>query len=372
MSNKNNNKHVMEVIYSFDIGGSEMIAANLAKHFKKKGKSISVCATHSGKGPISDILEMESIACFAMDCESYSRIKRRIMLYKVFKKNKVDILHVHHVSMLALCYYSAKLAGVKKIVVTEHNEINISLYPKLIKKAIRLCNKINYVTVIHNELKKYFEDEIKVPSIKLKIIPNGVNTNKYFPHLNTVKLRSSIGVNVDEVVIGCIGRLHEYKDHKNLIRAVSIIKKISNVSIKLLIIGDGYLRGELETFVENENLHNIVQFLGERDDIDRLLNILDILVISSSTEGLPMVLLEAMSSGVPCIATSVGGIPNVITKNCGILVSPENPDQLANEIIYLAMNESMRKEMGRNARQLVLDKYTDQKMFKSYENILFD
>lgn len=93
-SNYKNNSRIMEVIYSFEVGGSEMLAVGISTYMKEHGSNISVCATHSKEGPISKILKNRNIKCFAMDVESKTRIGRRYALYKLFKKEKIDVLHI--------------------------------------------------------------------------------------------------------------------------------------------------------------------------------------------------------------------------------------------------------------------------------------
>jgi len=361
---------IMEVIYSFEIGGSEMLSVGISSYMKERGANISVCATHSMEGPISKILQDSEIECFAMNVEARGRIARRFALYQLFRKQKVDVLHIHHVSIFALCYLPAMLAGVKRIIVTEHNEIDLVNNSRLKRKAIKICKKIFKVTVIHQQLAEYFKKEIKLSPDKIQVIQNGVDTERFSPKQPDEKLISEFGFDKNDRIIGCIGRLHKFKNHKMLINAISLLDKKILMHLKILIVGDGEMRAELEKQVLKHQLQSCIIFLGERSDIPEILNMLDFLVLTSSTEGVPMIILEAMSSGVPCIATNVGGISEIISNDCGAIVSPDDEKGLAELIEKFSLSEQLLMNMRKSCRARALELYDKDIMFGNYYKIL--
>jgi len=366
-----NRPHLMEVIYSFETGGSETLAADLAAHFHGEGTPVSVCSSHTGPGPISDQLERSGIPCYPLDGENRSRIARRLDLYRLFRNTAVDILHIHHVSLLPLCYWPARLAGVKRIVTTEHNEIFIEQSSRVRRLARHYCPKIEAVTAIHKALLDYLRRELRLPDSKLALIPNGVDTRRFSPGPANPDLRASLGIPEDAVVAGCIGRLHEHKGHGNLLEATKRVLD-QHPGFRLLIIGDGPLRPDLEAAVRRDRMGENVHFLGERRDVAGLLGNLDFFVLASETEGVPIVLLEAMSVGVPCVATEVGGVPELIDNTDGRLAPPGDPEKLAKSMLELCGSPATRHAIAANTRRQVMEKYDTRRMLEAYQRLLFE
>jgi len=365
-----NNINIMEVIFSFQIGGSEMLAVKIANFLRMSGYNISVCATHSVKGPISDILENNNIRCFAMDVNSYNWFVRRVRLFFLFKSHNIHTLHIQHVSMFMLCYYPAKLAGVKNIIVTEHNNVNFIENKKLTVKARRYLSKVSMVTVIHDQLRNYFIEELGVKKNKITTIYNGVDIEKYTPGHKDVEFLRMHKIAQSDIILGIVGRLHPYKNHLLLFKALAnICRKFTH--IKLLVIGDGQLKNALVEYSYLNNLDNNIIFLGEQNNISFLLNNLDIMVFASTTEGVPMALLEGMSSGLPCISTNVGGVSDVIINdNNGLLIQSGSVDELELAITRLAKSEEDRARLGKMARRTICDKFNEKYMLNNYLNVI--
>lgn len=359
----------MEVVYSFETGGSETLAADLAGNFSARGTPVSVCSTHGGYGPVSRRLIEAGIACHALAGEKRSRIRRLYDLYRLFRQEAVDVLHIQHISLLPLCYWPARVAGVKRIVTTEHNEIFVKESAKLRRRARHYCRNIEAVTAIHGELLDYLQRTLKLPPDRLHLIPNGVDTERFSPGDPSPGFREALGVPEDAVLAGCIGRLHEHKGHRDLLRAAKEVHERFD-RFRLLIVGDGPLRDPLESAARREGLEGVVTFLGERRDISELLRAMDMAVLSSETEGVPIVLLEAMSTGVPCVATAVGGVPELIDQTDGRLVRPRDPQALAAAMLELCRSRETRLAVAGNALAKVREHYDTRQMFAAYERLL--
>jgi len=355
----------MEVIFTFQIGGSERLAANIAKKLSARGFHVSVCATHSGKGPISDDLESAGIECFAIDAESKNRIRRRYDLFRTFRDNKIDVIHVHHVGIFSLVYLPARLAGVKKIVVTEHNEIDLLNNARLRRFAKRTLNRIDAVTAIHKQLAEYMQKTLGVASQKLHVIYNGIDIDRFRPS----KTASRQPQNSDSYRAVFVGRLHPHKNLDMLINAVARINKSGKASLSLDIVGTGALKNTLHEKVVRDGLEDCVHFLGQKTDVPRLLPTYDFLVMSSLTEGVPLVILEALSSGVPCLATDVGGIAEILPENTGIVVQPGNMEALVSGMQKM-MDQERLAGFRRHARDHVIRHFSEEKMLDEYIQVL--
>jgi glycosyltransferase involved in cell wall biosynthesis len=194
------------------------------------------------------------------------------------------------------------------------------------------------------------------------MVYNGINPAHFFIS------KEDKAVNAKKT-IGIIGRLAAVKDHKNLINAFKLAReKLKN--IELMIVGDGPLKQELESYVQEMGLAESVVFTGARRDIAQLLSGFDIFILSSLDEGMPITLLEAMAAGVPVIATKVGGIPEIVVDGkTGFLVPPQAPDKLAEKIYLLLENGKLADLMGKEGRKSVDENFSIGKMVSKYEAI---
>lgn len=370
MSGEAKNQIILEVIYSFDIGGSERLAAAIAQSAHKIGKSVGVVAINGTNGPIRDQLEQNGIPCYGINGGNVSRFTVLFNLFKLFRKLKPTVLHMHHVTQLIACFWPAKLVGVPKLVLTEHANYSIRIIPKLNKRAKFYCPKVDVVTTVHDGLKKYFHEELNVPSNIQITIPNGVDTTRFAPKKRNLTLRNSLSIQENAMVLGCIGRLVEAKDHENLLQSIYLLVKQGVTNIVVLVIGGGPLLERIENKIEELKLGDFVHCIGERSDIEELLHQCDVVVMSSKREGFPMVLLEAMSSGIPCISTNVGAVPQLISEGSGIVVPPEDSEALAAAIKEIYLNREKLPQMGKCAREIVTTNYGIEEVLSKYLQVL--
>jgi len=164
-----------------------------------------------------------------------------------------------------------------------------------------------------------------------------------------------------------IGRFSEEKNHKGLIDAFKIFHAVKPNSV-LELIGDGSLFDEIKKYVAEQNLEGAVSFLGLKTDVYRYINEADIFVLSSLYEGIPMTLIEAMGTGIPIVATNVGGIPNMLKNNQSALLTSVDSQEISNAFVSLLENEDLRKKIGKSAQTESL-KFSSQNMTVKYMEI---
>ena len=364
-------KTLIEVIYSSSIGGSERLAATLAREFKARGLNVSVCATHSVEGPISE--ELEGIDFRGFGFETRSRVGKwlfPIQLYLYFKRKRVEVLHVQHVFVFQRCYWPARLAGVKNIVLTEHSDYAFRTMPEYKETSRKYAPLADTVTAIHKRLQQYLVEELSVPVGKMRVIYNSVDTERFSPGLPHSNLRGQLGLDEACVLLGWVGRMHDAKDLANLVNAYEIISATASSSHALVLIGDGDDRAMAETLVRNKGLSEQVFFLGERPDIPDLMRNFSFYISSSKNEGVPLVILEAMSTGLACVTTEVGGIAEVVKPGTGLLVPPKDPQALASAAVKLIDDRIFRAQTGAQARSYVTRNYRFVDMIDAYQEVL--
>jgi len=217
--------------------------------------------------------------------------------------------------------------------------------PTYRRQSRHYCRFADEVTVVHPSMKSFFLSELAVPAERLHYIPNGVRLQAENP-LERAQVRRTLGIPDTDFLWIFAGRLAEVKDLPTLIRAFAIARGKSQQKLRLMLVGDGDQRSHLEQLSRELGLGASVSFLGARLDVPSLMVAADGFALSSRSEGLPMVLLEAMAAHVPCVATAVGGIPELLSGGAGVVSPPGDPAQLASALLEVAANPSMRRTIA--------------------------
>jgi glycosyltransferase involved in cell wall biosynthesis len=211
-----------------------------------------------------------------------------------------------------------------------------------------------------------------VPRHKIRYIPNGVDTERFKPNLeDRLKVRKELGV--EGFVWLAVGRFDPPKDYPNMLQAFArVVHKHSNTI--LLIAGDGPLRKTMENLARELGIEKRTKFLGIRRDIPQLMNAADAYVMSSSREGMPNVLLEASATGLPIVATDVGGNREIVLDGVtGFLVPPRNPEALARAMLRIMdLSDEERKEMGKRARKHIEFKFNLDRVVDLWEILYYE
>jgi len=241
----------------------------------------------------------------------------------------------------------------KKIVAHYHGgDPSMLLHPfRVIKKiTLRLADKI--IAINRAEVRRLI-NYWKVPKEKIVYIPNGVDTN-FFKPLSNVKKS-------DNIVL-FVGNLVKDKGVDLLLKAfIKCRKRLKNQNLKLVIIGEGYMRHVLEKVVKEVGLVDSVKFLGRlsHEELVKIYNMATVTVLPSRKEGLPLVPLESMACGTPVIATATEGTRDIITHGVdGLLVPIGDVEKLAEAICTVVSNSELRDQMGKNARKKVEEKFS--------------
>ena len=342
---------VLHLIHSMPIAGAESVLANLLICLNDCEPDLHVeLATLKGNGHFSELVAAAEIPVHTLDMAGIYDIRVLPKLIRLVSEGNYDIVHVH----LAFPSYCAALASywVRKScwVFTEHSErnrrrdwwffrpIDSAVYSRFI--AVNACSR-----AVRQSLEQW------VPSVapKMVTIPNGV------PIPRLVE-KGAVDGQRGLTRLLFAGRLEHVKGVDLLIEAVS---RLQFFDFELKIAGYGTQQDYLEELVETYGVQDKVEFVGARDDLDDFMRWADVMVMPSRFEGLPMVLLEAMSFELPVVATRVGGIPEVIENGVnGWLVDPENVDCLTAQLQQLLENPQLLFGIGERARQRIQSEYS--------------
>ncbi|MDD5680060.1 MAG: glycosyltransferase [Candidatus Omnitrophica bacterium] len=348
--------NVLYVILNLGQGGAERVVIDLAKGLDRSRFKPMVCCLYD-KGPFAGELEEAGINVMALNKKH--RIEPSIIkrIAEIVKKNNIDVVHTHLWGPNFWGRIAAKKAGVKVIIATEHNEDvwKGKLYFFFDKW---LAGWTDRIIVVSKNVKSFYVNRVGLDPAKIKVIYNGINVDKKnSSHSSILQLKKEFGINEGEDVLAVVGRLVPQKGHRYFLLALKEL--IRERKVKGLIVGAGYLEGELKSLSRSLGLENRVLFTGLRTDVQGILGIVNALIVPSLREGLPIVALEAMAAGVPVVASEVGGLPEMIThEETGILVEPKNYPALKEAISKLLADGSLSSYIKENAKRKVYNEFS--------------
>ncbi|WP_243361540.1 glycosyltransferase [Fundidesulfovibrio terrae] len=358
-------KRILQVVYSLGVGGSEMVARDIALGLTQLGWENAVCALEQD-GALRHELENAHIKTFVSG-RTGGVWKTMLEVFRIIRTVKPDIVHTHHLYELFYAWPGAVVSGAK-IIHTEHERFSLEPIHKrvMLRVLAALCSM---VTVVNEDVENFLLTKVRIPKKRIALIRNGVDVKRIS---NAEEVRESLGLDADKPVVGIVARLESEKDHHMLLRAFALV--VAAVpDAQLLVIGEGSLRRGLESLAESLGIQDNVHFLGVRRDIPELMKSLDVAVLSSKAEGLPLCILEAMAAGKPVVATRVGGIPDVVRDgHTGLLVQPGSETDMARAIITLLTDDSLRERYGLEGQQTVTKDYNASRALDRYIGLYAD
>ncbi|HEV3417737.1 MAG TPA: glycosyltransferase, partial [Pirellulales bacterium] len=208
------------------------------------------------------------------------------------------------------------------------------------------------------------------PESKVYVIPNGVDVDRFCARPADLCVRRQLGLPADAPVAGILAALRPEKNHEMFLRVAAQVRR-EVPSAHFLVIGDGPERAKLERIAAELKIADAVHFLGTRPDVPELLNLLDVLLLTSRNEANPVSILEALACGKPVIATRVGSVPeSVLDGQVGYLVEPESADAMARRVVELFRDPNLAQALGAAGRQHVVDNWSLDRMVAGYEELL--
>lgn len=273
----------------------------------------------------------------------------------IVRAQRIRILHSHSYKSNLISFLVSRICKVPHLVRTEHGHpepYSISRHPKhwCVLVADRLAANwgSTHVVTVSSDLGACWAGRVGTQSVT--VMPNGVDLETVKSQFSSVEAKKRLGISEDSTVIGIAARLETIKRHDLFIAtAAHVAQRITNA--KFIIAGGGRQHGQLERLIEACGLGRRVLMTGEREDVYDVLRAMDIVLICSDHEGIPMVMLEAMSLGIPVVSRAVGGIPEVIRNGrSGILVDSDSSQALGDACVSLCADHKLYSELQSAAR----------------------
>lgn len=351
---------VLYLITKGNWGGAQRYVYDLALAAKASGDEVVVA--HGEGRALPDKLQAAGIKttfipALGRDINPLLDTTVFFSFYKLFQQEQPDVVHLNSPKASGLGALAGRLVGIKKIIYTAHGWAFNETRPVWQKVVIRFLSWLTIV-LCHQVIVIAQSELDQAPALtqrgakKIKLIYNGLAPPVF---LNRAEARASLDPEVKEgdIWLGTIAELHPNKGLSyGLIAMVKL--KTSQPNRRWLIIGEGEKRAELEKLIGELGLTDQVKLIGARIEAAKYLPAFDIYFCPSVKEGLPYVLLEAGAAGLPVVATTVGGIPEIISDgHSGLLVSPAQPQALAQALQQLLANPTLRTQYGQNLKHKV-------------------
>jgi len=371
--------HILFLITSSDFGGAETVVAELASGLRHQQVKVTLCSLRP-LGALAPKLQGQKINVFSLGMSANLKpiefLRALLTLSTFIKNNKVDLVHANLRRAGLMASLLKIVSNPKPIVVfTQHTASNLvnsgRLYDAL--SWLSLCVTFRFVNrfiAVSEAVKNALREKGKVPASKISVIPNGVDDSRFFPSVSP-EVRSELDVEDGELVIGSIGRFCKTKGFDVLLCAFS--KLLANGSkVRCVLVGNGEEEHFLNALLRDLGIENQVCIRGYCSWPEKILRGIDIFVLPSREEGFPMVLLEAMTTGLPVIASDVGGVREIVQHNItGILVKPDDTESLLAALQRLVSAPSLRTHLGAAAQRLS-KQYSNRRMVESYSKLYKD
>jgi glycosyltransferase involved in cell wall biosynthesis len=351
---------ILELINTLEQGGAEQMASTLAIALRSKGHQVHLaCLRDLGFMPVPlERLEASGVTLAAFNKADGFSLTTLRELSAYIRRNRIEVVHSHNPLASHYGALAAALGGARAAVNTVHGTATLRMNTFARTLFWLSCFANDRMVSVCNQVETRMRSLFRAPGRKYTTIYNGIELDS----LLGVRPRRQDGT----IVFGTMARLVAVKDHQSLLRGFASIR-LRYPHCRLEILGDGELRSDLERLAGTLCLGDTVFFRGWNSDIASFLSQIDIFVLSSLSEGLPLSVLEGMAAALPVVATSVGGVTEIVdAAGCGWLCRPGDPNALA-ESLEIALLASDRMERGAFGRQAVIERYSLQAMTDQYE-----
>jgi glycosyltransferase involved in cell wall biosynthesis len=362
-----NRIRILHVIQNLNYGGMERVLSDIVLRCDRaRFESHVLCLQYLGR--FSAGLDSGAVLHVAGKMSPVSMFWPRSLARQI-ESIAPDVVHSHS-GVWYKASFAARLAGVRRVVHTEHGRATPDPFLHRLVDSIG-ARRTDVVVAVSTVLASQLQRDLGIPAHRLQVIANGVDTEEYSPRVENFRVRSELAIALDPPIIGSIGRLERIKGYDLMIDAFAILRQRGlDRGAMLVIAGEGSERAELDQRLRSLGLEDSVLILGWRDDVHDLHAAFTLFTMSSRSEGTSISLLEAMSAGLPPVVTDVGGNAAVLGDTLRHrLVPSENPGALATAWGELLSDPGVRRREGVTARQRVVDSFGLDAMVTAYQRV---
>jgi glycosyltransferase involved in cell wall biosynthesis len=352
---------IVHVVQGLGIGGQERLVVQLARELAGRGHEPAIVSLSPGGRVRSEAAGVPVYDAPRRPGADPSLVAR---LAALLARLRADVVHTHNPAPLLHAIPAALIARVPRRVHTKHGA---NVYGRRGLWAARLVVRtLHALVAVSPETAAIARRKERMPPSRLHVVPNGIPLAAFGPNPNArARARLELGIPDGAFVVGSVGRLAPEKDYPLLVRALT---PLLGDALRLVLVGEGEARAEIERTIPADKAR-FVTLTGARSDVAALLGAFDVFALSSRTEGLPLAVPEAMATGLPVVATAVGGLPSSVPSSCGVLVPPGEQDALRGALAALALDRARAAVMGRSARRHALACFSLDRVTDAYEAV---
>jgi glycosyltransferase involved in cell wall biosynthesis len=361
---------ILQVLFCFRVGGSELFGLELSRQLVELGAEVLCGAIDGTPGPLVERCRDYGIQPVELGIPTRNVLGRNglsLHLTHRIQELRPDAVHLQHFLGLNKLGIPARLAGVPRIIVTEHSVFDVDQSWRTRVRARlgwRLATKI---TVIHPSIRDYLCNRLGLPADRVEAIPIGIEIDRYGrQERDACRARLELG---EQTVFVFVGRLAPVKNVPGLIAAFLEVQSQGAPEAKLLVVGDGDDRAACEELVRSHTCGKRVSLVGEQSDARPFLAAADVFIMNSRSEGTPRALLEAMATGLPGLCPTVGGIPGILDGR-GWLTEPNDPGSLRRAIHLVLTHPEQIGSFSAPCREYVRTHFDSRQVAGRYWELL--
>lgn len=366
---------VMHLVHRFAVGGLENGVVNLVNRMPERRWRHAIVALTEIDESFARRLQRTDVARLSLHKPPGQGLWMYPRLWRLFREQRPAVVHTRNLGTLEF-QVPAWAAGVPARVHGEHGRDADDVDGRnrrhiLMRRAYRPF--VQHYIALGGELAGYLQQRVGVQARQLTPICNGVDHHRFVPAVPRVPLAGSPFNDPALWVAGTVGRMQSVKAQTVLAQAfVQALQRAPalRARLRLVCIGDGPLREECLSILQAAGMADLAWLPGERSDVPDVMRALDCFVLPSRVEGISNTILEAMSSGLPVLATDVGANRELVADGVsGTIVPPDDPDRLAQQLVLLATDPARSAAMGRAGRAAVEARFSLEAMVAAYENV---
>jgi len=351
----------------FGMGGVQSDLKALGPHFVSRGHEVVVACPEGDQLPVLEKGGVRHVP-FTVHFRTPGQFRAQAKSLKdLIEQVRPSVLAPQSIRASWVCHAAAKTLPIARVTTVHNIHTNANaLFAGVI------LNRASHLVIFESDHEQKRLLRLGLSGKMTRVIPSGIDTRTFYREDRTKapRLRSLLpGIGPETVIFGCVARLSEEKAHKDLLRAFSIVRK-TYPDTRLVLVGDGPLREDLEGRARELGILPFVHFAGQRTNIREWLNLFDVFTLASTRESLPRAAREAMACGLPVIATRVGATREAVRDGeNGLLVPPSNVDALARAMLHLLYEPDVRLRMGERSLAMITERFSEDRWFADNEAV---
>lgn len=358
-------KNVLHLCESSDTGGAESVLISIVERLDKSRFASMVCLLSDGW--LKDQLDARGVETFIIPQPRRFDFGWLIHAYRLLREKKIHVMHSHE---FATNFYSSVLSRFTGIpvIATSHGK---NYYSDKLRRRMsyRFVAKHAQLVAVSRDMKQFLVDRVGIPAEFVAVVHNGIDLERYAKGNASDTMRRELSVDHAQYVIGTVGNLFVVKGQVHLLRAFKEVLARAPGGV-LLIAGEGDQMVPLQEECRALGIQDEVRFLGFRSDVPRILGALDVFVLPSLSEGLPLSVLEALALERPVVVTRVGGNAEIVEDGVtGYLVAPADPQALAEKTLTLLGDATLSRRLGKVGRERVEKEFSLEHMVSEYQSL---